>query len=73
MLQTIGSLHEVSVPRAVYPSGTPKTQQLFAFSDEVAIACVVYLRTGTTDDQMYVAFVLGNSRLTPKGATVKGQ
>ena len=74
MVETMGTLHEVSIPRAVYPSGVPVSQQLFAFADasEVAIACVIYLRTVTSDDKVHVAFIKGVSKVIPRDAKIRG-
>ena len=75
MLRTISCLHEISIPRDVYASGVPVTQQLFAFSDasDVAIAYVVYLRIVTDDDQVHVAFLSGNWGLIPRDTNIQGQ
>ena len=59
-----------------YPanSGTPIHQQLQAFADasDLAICYAIYLRTKTSDGSIHVAFVCGNSKVLPKGTTVKG-
>ena len=74
MIETIGNLHEVSIPRADYPSEMPVSQQLFAFADasEVAIACVIYLRSVTSDGKIHVAFIKGISKVIPRDAKMRG-
>ena len=74
MVETVASLSLIKVPRPVYPSGTPASQQIFAFADvsDIAIAYVIYLRTVTTEDEVHVAFLTGNSRVIPKKAVVRG-
>ena len=79
MVETVASLHLIKVPRPVYPSGTPASQQIFAFADasDIAIAYVIYLRTVTTDDEVHVAFLTGNSsypqRSSHSGNTIRPQ
>lgn len=74
MIDTMGALHELCIPRAVYSSGVPVTQQLFACADasEVAIAWIVYLRTVTSDDRVHVAFIKGISKVIPRDAKIRG-
>ena len=73
-LKALGDLQDVKVPRAVFPSGVPIDQRIYAFADasEEAICYVIYLRTKTSDNKIHVAFLLGNSKVIPRGVYTKG-
>ena len=77
MIKTCNDVQDISMPRAYYPKqhGAPVQQQLFGFADasDLALSCVVYLRTLTSDGRIYVAFVCGSSKVLPKGTSLKGQ
>ena len=66
----------ISLERSFYPPGhgTPREQQLFAFADasDFAMSGVVYIRTVTSTDEVFVSFVCGFSKVLPKGTTFKG-
>ena len=44
-----------------------------ADATDLAWCYVIYLRTVTTDGSIHVAFVCGNSKVLPKGVSVKGE
>ena len=77
MIKACQDLQKLSIPKAFYPEvhGTPKHQQLYAFANasDLAICYVVYLRTVTTDNYIQVALLCGNTKVLPKGVSVKGQ
>merc|ERR1712020_825996 len=77
MIQICLDVQRIQVPRSYYPSGsgTPVHQQLHAFSDasDLASCYVVYLRTVTSNGNVYVAFVCGSTKVLPKGTSYKGQ
>ena len=63
--------------RSYYPinAGLPTHKQLHAFADasDLAICYAIYLRTKTSDGQIHVSFVCGNSKVLPKHTTLKGK
>ena len=71
------SSKDLSIPRPFYPKGhgLPIHQQLLAFADasDQAWCYVIYLRTVTSDKQIHIAFVCGNTKILPKGVCIKGQ
>ena len=77
MIATCKATTTLSIPRSFYPKGhgKPIHQQLFAFADASDLAWwyVIYLRFITSDGTIHVAFVCGNSKVLPKGVSVKGQ
>ena len=77
MLAAINDLRSITMNRSYYPnnSGIPTHQQLHAFADasDLAICYAIYLRTETSNGKIHVAFVCGNSKVLPKGTSLKGQ
>ena len=73
-LRILGNLQDVKVPRAVYPSGVQVDQRIYPFADasEEAICYVIYLRTKTSDNKIHVAFLMGSSKVIPRGVHTKG-
>ena len=76
MIATCSGVQDIVMPRSYYPAGhgVSKSRQLFAFADasDLAICYALYIRTVTTTDEAFVAFVCGSSRLLPIGTTYKG-
>ena len=77
MIRTCQEVKRLKVPRSFYPKnqGTPIHQQLFAFADasDLALCYVIYLRTLTTENKVFVSFVCGSTKVLPKGTSLKGQ
>ena len=77
MIATCQEVKALTIPRSYYPRGhgIPIQQQLFAYADasDMAWCYVIYLRTVTSDNQVHVAFVCGNTKVLPKGVCIKGQ
>ena len=77
MIKTCRDVQKISIPRPFYPigHGTPKHQQLYAFADasDLATCYAIYLRTVTSDESIHTALVCGNSKVLPKGVSIKGQ
>ena len=77
MIKTCQEIQNISVSRPFYPkdNGTPQTQQLFAFADasDLALCYAIYIRTETTNGNIYVTLISGSSKVLPKGVSQKGQ
>ena len=75
MVQTCQEVQKISLRRPFYPKdhGTSKHQQLFTFADasDLAFCYAVYIRSLMTDGTIHVALVCGNTKVLPKGVSVK--
>ena len=71
-LQSLQSLHNLSVARCLVPKNFPvSVQELHVFADasEEAIAHVIYLRSTATDGRVHVSFVSSAAQVAPRAAT----
>ena len=77
MIKTCREVQNLTMKRSFYPpnDGTPVHQQLFAFADasDLALCYMVYLRTVTSNGNIHVAFVCGNTKVLLNGTAFKGQ
>jgi len=64
---------KVEIPRSLYPAdfGSIVDQTLHVFCDasESGIGCVLYLRSVNSENRVHVSFVVGSSRIAPRGTT----